>query len=129
MPSKPSPAEVTAEIARVLGLYRFHYGSEVDLQLGIEKALEDAGVPFTRELTFKKVLGRIDFMVHALYEVGIEVKIGGANTDVGRQLARYLKTDELDGIVLVTSKRRHRTFPTEFNGKPVSVVWLGHGAS
>lgn len=129
MPSKPSPAEVASEIARILGLYRFHYGNEEDLQRGIEEALEEAGVPFTREMVFKTIVGRIDFMVHALYEIGIEVKVGGANTSVGRQVARYLGSSEVEGIVLVTSKRSHRTYPEEFKGKPVRVVWLGHGAN
>ena len=128
MPSEPSPAEVTAEIARILGLYRFHYGNEDDLQRGIEKALEEAGADFTREAMLKGTFGRIDFLVHARHEIGIEVKVEGANTTVGRQVARYLKTDEVEGIVLVTSKRRHRSFPKEFSGKPVEVVWLGHGA-
>lgn len=128
MPSEPSPAEVTAEIARLLNLYRFHYGNEDDLQRGIEQALEEAGADFTREAVLPGTFGRIDFMVHARHEIGIEVKVEGASTTVGRQVARYLKTDEVEGIILVTSKRRHRTFPKEFNGKPVEVVWLGHGA-
>jgi hypothetical protein len=47
---------------------------------------------------------------------------------VGRQLTRYLRCNKIDGIILVTSKRRHRNFPSEHEGKPVEIVWLGHGA-
>jgi hypothetical protein len=128
MPSEPSPADVCKSVADYLRAFRFHYGNEDDLQRGIEEALEQCGADFTRELVLPGVYGRIDFMVHAKFEIGIEVKVEGANTTVGRQVARYLKTDKVEGIVVVTSKRRHRNFPKEFKGKPVEVVWLGDGA-
>jgi hypothetical protein len=121
MPNKPTPAEITGEVARILRLYRFTYTTEDDLQRGIAEALTEAEAPFTRE--FQMDSGRIDFMVHAACEVGIEVKVGGSPSAVGRQLMRYLKDDGLRGLVLVTSRRGHRKLLAP--GKPFEVVWLG----
>jgi hypothetical protein len=129
MPSEASPADVCEHIAEYLRGFRFHYGNEDDLQRGIEEALSASGAEFTREARLPGVFGRLDFMVHAKFEIGIEVKVEGASSSVGRQVARYLKCPEVEGIILVSSKRRHRKFPNEFGGKPVQIVWLGDGAA
>lgn len=129
MPCGPSPAEITRSIADYLRAFRFHYGNEDDLQRGVEEALNQCGADFTREAILPGVYGRIDFMVHAKHEVGIELKVEGAASTVGRQVTRYLKCDQVEGIILVTSKRKHRKFPSEHLGKPVEVVWLGEGAA
>lgn len=128
MPSGPSPAEVTAEIARVLNLYRFHYGDEYALQDGVEEALKNAGVEYTREAQISS--GRIDFLVHALFEIGIEIKVDGAPSKVRRQFYRYLDDEAIEGLVVVTSRRRHRQFAgTHMTGKSIEIVWLGDGAT
>lgn len=129
MPSEPSPADVCRHIADFLRGFRFHYGNEDDLQRGIEQALGESGADFSRELVLPGVFGRIDFMVHAKFEIGIEVKVEGANSSVGRQVARYLNCSKVEGIIVVTSKRRHRNFQSEYAGKPVEIVWLSDGAA
>lgn len=129
MPSGASPADVCHALAEYLRAFRFHYGNEDDLQRGIERALRGADAQFTREAILPGVFGRLDFMVHAKFEMAIECKVEGAMSSVGRQLQRYLKCDEVDGIVLVTSKRRHKKFAQSYEGKPVEIVWLGDGAS
>lgn len=128
MPSGPSSADVCRFIADYLRNFRFHYGNEEDLQRGVEEALNSCGADFTREEILPGTFGRIDFLVHAKYEIGVELKVEGAGSSVGRQLTRYLRCDRIDGIILVTSKRRHRSFPKEHEGKPVEIVWLGHSA-
>lgn len=106
--------------------YNFHYADEDALQRGIEEALGAAGAPFTRELRLD-YSSRIDFMVHAAAEIGIEVKIAQSAPEVERQVRRYMKNDGVEGLVLVTTRRRHRTLEDsdiEFD-KPFQVVWLG----
>lgn len=127
MPSEPSRTEVTTEIARILGLYNFHYVDEYDLQDGIEEALKAAGAEYTREAQID--VGRLDFLVHAVFEIAIEVKIDGAPSHVVRQFMRYMNSDAIDGLVVVTSKRSHRRFAgTHVTGKSIEIVWLGDGA-
>lgn len=127
MHSEPSPNEVTAELAQFLRGYTFKYSSEDALQLGIEEALTEAGAPFTRELRLDE-RSRIDFAVHALFEVGIEIKVDSAASEVERQVRRYLKHDAIDGLVLVTTRRRHRDLLRREFEKPFEVVWLGSSA-
>jgi hypothetical protein len=117
----------TAEVARVLRLHSFHYADEEQLQRGVADALTLAGAPFTREVRLDE-FSRIDFMVHARCEVGIEAKIASAASSVSRQLDRYLKSDKVDGLVLVTTLRRHKKLAGMRLGKPVEVVWLGFAA-
>jgi hypothetical protein len=128
MPSELSPAEVTHGLAELLEVFRFHYTDEDSLQRGVEEALTGAGVEFTREAIID--VGRLDFLVHASVDIGIEIKIDGAPATVVRQLTRYLNSDSIQGLVLVTSKRHHRRFAgTHVTGKSLEVVWLGHGSA
>lgn len=128
MPSELSPTDVTAKLAELLELYTFHWTDEDSLQRGIEEALTGAGVEFTREARIAS--GRIDFIVHADFDIGIEVKIEGAPATVVRQFMRYLNDDAIEGLVVVTSKRAHRRFAgTHVTGKSCEVVWLSRDAS
>ena len=115
---------MVAEVARVLRLHRFNYRDEGALQKGIGLALNEAGAPFTREFHLDRY-SRIDFQVHAKYEVGIEVKINGAASAVARQIRRYMASPLIHGLVLVTTRRRHRAIVDESFDKPLEIVWLG----
>jgi hypothetical protein len=122
-----SVESTTAEVARILRLHSFHYADEEQLQRGIGEALTLAGAPFTREVRLDRS-SRIDFVVHARCEVGIEAKIASAASSVSRQVDRYLTNDNIDGLVLVTTLRRHKSLGGMRRGKPVEVVWLGFAA-
>lgn len=77
---------------------------------------------------------RIDFLAHTLLilgdapmvlvRVGIEVKIGSALAAVTRQLERYAQFDDVDELLLVTTKAIHHRIPSELNGKPVVLCSL-----
>lgn len=122
-----SVESTTAEVARILRLHSFHYADEEQLQRGVADALTLAGAPFTREVRLDQ-FSRIDFMVHAAYEIGIEAKIASAASSVSRQVDRYLKDDKVDGLVLLTTLRRHKPLAGTRLDKPVEVVWLGFAA-
>lgn len=109
-------------IALEIGKYNYRFTNEAELQSGIGDALHRAGCIFTREsrLTNKD---RIDFLVHES-DIGIEVKIGGSTTDLIAQVFRYTKSELIKGVIVVTSRARHRQIPPYINGKPVRVVHL-----
>jgi hypothetical protein len=100
---------------------RFHYTSEDDLQRGIAKVLETAGIPHQREFRLG-AQSRLDFMVEG--GLGIEVKIDGSAMDLGYQVLRYLKDEAVKGIVVVTTRSSHRDLPRELEGKPIWVLYL-----
>jgi hypothetical protein len=113
----------TQVIASVLRGYRFRYADEERLQEGIAAALVSAGFSVEREVRLDRYC-RIDLLVG---RVGIEVKVAGREDEVQRQAGRYLQSDLIDGLVLVSSKVRHVRVAKELNGKPVEVVSLaGH---
>lgn len=120
-----SAKSTASEVARVLRMHTFNFDNEDELQQGIAKALELAGAPFSREVRLSP-RDRIDFVVHARHEIGIEVKV----TSTGRLLAqvkRYLESDQIEGIVIVTTARAHKRLSGDhlWAGKSCEVVWLG----
>lgn len=108
------------EIAAVIRGSKFRYADEDDLQEGIAQALRHAGATVTREVRLSNA-SRIDLLCG---RIGVEVKVAGSSTATGRQCARYLDGDALDGLVLVTSRVRHLSVPDRIHGKPVAVVTI-----
>lgn len=122
MPSEQyTPLELTQVVASALRSYSFRFQDEDALQRGIGEVL--AGFEFSREFRIDG-RSRLDFMVHMAHEIAIEVKVAGAAAEVQRQVTRYLESDKVDGLVLVTTRRRHRSVVTA--DKPLEIVWLGY---
>ena len=92
---------------------------EYDIHAAVAGALAAAGLDFEHEYR----LGprrRIDFRVG---RVGIEVKKGRpASSELAKQLRRYLASDELDAVVVVTQRVTH--VPASISGKPVRLISL-----
>lgn len=92
---------------------------EYDIHAQVASALGAAGLSFEHE--FK--LGprcRIDFVVG---RVGIEVKKGRpATSELTKQLRRYLESDALDAVIVVT--QRVTRLPKTIGGKPVFLISL-----
>ena len=92
---------------------------EYDIHAAVAEALSAAGLAFEHEYR----LGprrRIDFRVG---RVGIEVKKGRPSSpELARQLKRYLDSDALDGVVVVT--QRAVFLPDTIGGKPVRLISL-----
>lgn len=104
------------EICLLLARFRFSFAHEDDLQRGIAGALRSLGLVVRREVRLGAA-GRIDLLVE---RVGIEVKVKGKSSRVEEQLRRYALRDELDELLLITTRARHRP-PAELCGKPVRV--------
>lgn len=111
------------QVVEALSRYRFRHQNEEELQLAIAQALTKAGLPFQREV----VLGprdRIDFLSS---RTGIEVKIKGSSSAALQQLYRYAKYQEIDELVLVTSRVQAGRMPSDLLGKPIHVVFIFGG--
>lgn len=97
------------------------YASEAQLQEQLAAALTSAGFDAKREVVLSDGSSRIDILVG---RIGIEVKVKGSLPDVRRQLSRYARTDELDELVLVTTRSAHHSIPAGIAGKPLHLCTL-----
>ena len=92
---------------------------EYDIHAAVAEALAGAGLDYIHEYRLGPRC-RIDF---AVGRVGIEVKKGRpATAQLVRQLRRYLESDALDGIVVVT--QRATALPDTLCGRPVRQISL-----
>ena len=92
---------------------------EYDIHAAVAEALAAAGLAYEHEYRLGP-RNRIDFRVG---RVGIEVKKGRpATSQLTKQLRRYLESDALDGVVVVT--QRVTALPGTINGKPVHLISL-----
>lgn len=114
----------TDEIAEILARYRFAFNSERDLQDGIARAFETAGLSFHREAPLSAE-DTPDFLCD---DVAVEVKVKGSVADVTRQLHRYAQHAEVSSIILVTTKAAHTRVARVMNNKPIHVHFLVGGA-
>jgi len=73
-----------------------------DLIVGV---LAGGGVRFEREFVFNAA-SRVDFWLPD-YRVAIEVKVDGGVNDVLAQCHRYGTEECVDGVLLITTRRRH----------------------
>ncbi len=110
-------------ITGLLESFRFGARSESELQTAIAQAFEKHGVGFEREYRLSSE-DRIDFK---LGRIGIEVKVGGSNAALIRQVHRYAQSDELDSIIIITTRSRHRMPAESVNGRTVVLVSLVMG--
>lgn len=118
--------DVLDEIVDVVASRRYRFESEEQLQAQIADALVASGLMGEREFRLSD-RDRVDILVWngndtSFCRFAVEVKIDGSTSAVAAQLARYAEHEDVDAIVLVTSKAKHRAVPAELNGKPVRVV-------
>lgn len=107
-------------IKRVIGATSYNITTEATLQHGIEEALRQSGMDFTREVRLAST-DRIDFLIG---RVGIEVKIKGTKAALIRQLLRYAQHDQIDTLLLVTTVPSLTALPQTLNRKPVHTLIL-----
>ena len=111
-------------VAAAIGAYRYRHADEYGLQAGVTEALTAAGLPAEREVRLSPA-DRLDVLSGG---IAVEVKTAGTVDSVLRQLQRYAQHDHIHGLVLVTTKARHRALPEQVGGKPLRVVHLGGAA-
>ena len=93
--------------------------AEYDLHLLVAQCLAEHGLPCVHEVRLAPRC-RIDFLAGS---VGIEVKKGRpVRSAVQKQLTRYLASDRIEAIVLVSEKEV--PLPPTLSGKPVRALSL-----
>ena len=97
-----------ADVVSALADFEFHYSDEDMLQEGIAAALTARGFEVCREVRLNS-RDRIDLVVE---RIGIEVKIAGGAPSVRRQCDRYLKSEAIDEVILVSTRPRHAVVAT-----------------
>lgn len=106
------------EVSNLISKYKVpYYEDEKQLQDFIEKVFKKEVVPYFREVA----LTRLDIIDFKIERLGVEVKIAGSNTNLIRQINRYLCLPDIDAILIVTDKSRLANLPQELNGKPIYV--------
>ena len=115
--SQPAQAEI---IASTLDHHHFRFSNEYELHAGVAQVLTSMGLEFHKEVLLAPK-NRIDFLVG---RIGIEIKIDMSLAGVTRQLWRYADSDQIEAIILVTTRHAHRALPLEMKGKPIFVVYL-----
>lgn len=92
-----------------------------------EQALQDAIHSFLegceREVDLEGA-GRIDFLTRD--GIGVEAKIEGSIGRVLEQLFAYAGSPRIEGLLLVTTRRRHAALPLLLRNKPLAVVVVGY---
>jgi hypothetical protein len=95
----------------------FRFNTEEELADGIELAFKEDGIVYEREVRLGE-RDRVDFMVGAL---AIEVKIKGGISPLTRQVARYVKHERVEAIMVCTSSRQYASLlPPAIGGKQVA---------
>lgn len=110
-------------IAGLLKSYQFRTnGQEAGLQQGIELVLRTHEIEFISQFDLGEH-GRIDIYIPSL-QLGIELKVKGAPSEVITQVHRYAQSPKINALILVTGKMRLAIPVTEINGKQVVNVVL-----
>lgn len=100
---------------------RVNTQDEQQLQEVIADRLANTNLSVERERRLS-ARDRVDFFCQG---VAIEIKTDGTAPAVERQLTRYAEHDEVDALLLVTTRRRHQDMPRELRGKCLTVLYLG----
>lgn len=106
-------------LTELLQSHVLRYGTERQLQDDVERVLTAHGIDYRREYPLGN--DAIDFFVQG---VGIECKTQGGPSAVLEQLVRYAEQDDVQALILLTSRRTLRFDETEIMVKPFAVVWV-----
>jgi hypothetical protein len=129
-----TPADLADQLRARFGAAPPVCASEYDLQRAIGEHLrallvrtDHTGPIVTAEHRLTPQ-SRPDFYVRALGApagIVVEVKVDGSLSDLTRQLFRYAEHAAVLGLLVVTTRHRHRALPSLILGKPIAVLYLG----
>ena len=114
---------ITTDVLAILRQYGYATGTEMLVHEGVARVLTTHGISFERE----KVLSprdRIEFYL-PVQRLGIECKISGSEASVLRQCMRYMQSEWIDQLALMTNRNKHRRIPESLNKKPLHLVFIG----
>lgn len=115
------------DLRNVIGSYSYRHHSEKDLQDALEYIFKINKIDFSREYRIDNA-NILDFLVTIEdQKCGIEVKIGGAQNDLLRQISRYLRSDKIDCIFVVGTPFWVNNLPATLCDKPIYVHRIMRG--
>tara|TARA_R110002051_G_C8380358_1_gene445046 strand:- start:66 stop:458 length:393 start_codon:yes stop_codon:yes gene_type:complete len=123
LPSPSATALALRALRGALAAYSYRYGSEVQLHDRLGEVLTAAGVSYQREFVLD-AKNRADFWIDG---VVLEVKVDGSLPEALRQIGRYIGLDQVNGVLLASTKPWARTplrVKPRFDGKPFDMVYL-----
>lgn len=110
----------TTHLVATIRARSYDITSEAALQDGIARALEQAEIAFDRE-TVLSPRDRVDFLVG---DTGVEVKIGGGQTALIRQLHRYAQSPQIGQLLVVSTDPSLFPLPATLGGVDVLTLLL-----
>ena len=132
-----SPAALAYALRRAFTAAPPLFEHEAQLQQIVHDALRSCLLPHHRAYREVRLNSRdrLDFLVSHFDPahppstsesrgIAIEVKVGGSLSDLTRQLARYAESERITGLLVVTTKDRHRQLPPSLGGKPIACLCL-----
>lgn len=99
----------------------FVTSTEAELGEHVAYCLEAAAVKYEREVILD-ARNRLDFLVGG---VAVELKIKGGVASLLRQLDRYAQFEQVQAILVVTTRRQLCGLPSRLRGKPVRALYVG----
>ena len=93
------------QLRKQIQRYNYVYENETELQDQIETVLKDFNVLYSREHKLDDK-SRIDFYLPK-EKIGIEIKVKSGANVVSDQLARYAKCDQIEQLILITTRMAH----------------------
>lgn len=118
--SKPLEKDFHREALALLGRVRLPHTTEEEMQLALNDHLRASGIRFEREAILTKK-DRVDFLLAG--GVAVECKVKGPAMAVFRQCERYVQSDRVWSLILLTAF--HMDLPESINGKRCAVVKVG----
>ena len=142
--------EALRALATLLGAHRSAYGAEAELQATIDHVLRRDAYTVRREVSLTPS-DRIDFLVcrwpnltakqriegrggredaaESTPILGVETKVAGNVAAIRRQVLRYLESDRVDGLLLLSNKFTHAAAVKALGGvKPVVFCCIARAA-
>lgn len=99
---------------------RFLCADEEELQRAVAKVLDDAAIPYQREVRLS-ARDRVDFMVDG---IAIELKVKTGAKELLRQVLRYAEHAQVESVLVGSTSHRALDLPFTANGKVLRVVHL-----
>lgn len=94
-----------SDLSEIIKSYEYAFINEAELQDQIETVLVENKVLFKREYVLDKE-SRIDFYLPDS-KTGVEVKVKGGASIVSGQLSRYANSDQIENLILITTRMAH----------------------
>ena len=113
------------DIVNAIRSYRYAIQDEMEFHRALEAVFEAEGISYLHEHD----LGRSGISDFFCDGVCLEVKVDGSAAAVLRQLFQYAESKEVRELILVTTKSKHGTMPSQIIGKPLTTVVISVGLS